>query len=167
MSPLRALLAGAVSAATSFALVSASGCGTDAQGVEDCRRIEQARCAAAEPCGIIRDVEACDRFYRDQCLHGLSATPPGQPVIDDCVEVIRAAGECAESGPDTALADCSPAVTPANDELATACDVVLAPEYSPECAFLLAAPPSEEPDEPSDGGSGGQSAEPGGSGGGG
>jgi hypothetical protein len=123
-----------LSAVCAFTLVSAAGCGTDAQGVDDCREIEQARCAAAKNCGIVSDVASCQRFYRDQCLHGLPVPPPGSVKLKECTDVIRAAGACAQSsGVDTTLSDCGIAST---TELKTACDLVRQPEKSLECLFL-------------------------------
>ena len=92
------------SAICAFTLVNAAGCGTDAKGIDDCRDIEQARCAAAKSCGI-EDVAACQRFYRDQCLHGLSISAPSSSVLKACLATIRSAGACAAStaGVDTPL----------------------------------------------------------------
>jgi len=126
-----------LSAVCAFTLVSAAGCGTDAQGVDDCREIEQTRCAAAKNCGIVSDVEACQRYYRDQCLHGLPVPPPGSVKLKACVDVIRAAGVCAQaSGVDTKLSECDPSLSDSAPELETACDLVKEPEKSRECLFL-------------------------------
>ena len=107
------------SAVCAFTLVSATGCGTDAQGIDDCRQIEQARCAAAKNCGIISDIPACQRFYRDQCLHGLPVAPPGSVKLQACVTTIQAAGMCATQGVDTV------------------CNLVKEPEKASECSFLM------------------------------
>ena len=56
MSVLSVTCCSLLSAVCAFTLVSATGCGTDAQGVDDCREIEQARCEAAKSCGLISDV---------------------------------------------------------------------------------------------------------------
>ncbi|HXK20127.1 MAG TPA: hypothetical protein VNG33_20085 [Polyangiaceae bacterium] len=130
-----------LSAATTFSLVTASGCGTDAVGVDDCREIEQARCEADQPCGVIEDVDACKRYYRDHCLHGLATKPPAGASVSTCVKVIEAAGRCAKADPATKLVNCDPAVTAPHPGLSRACDVVTHPELADECVFLLNTPP--------------------------
>ena len=152
MSYSRALAAALLAAATSFSLVTASGCGTAAVGIDDCRDIELARCRAAASCGIISDVDACERYYRDHCLHGLPVKPPAGDSVPSCVEVIKAAGRCAEADPNIALADCDPAVAKPRSGFTLACDVVSHPERTPECAFLSDLP--EEPDPGSAGAAG-------------
>src|SRR3954469_404725 len=108
MSVLSTVCCALLSAVTAFAIVTAAGCGTDAKGVDDCRDIEQARCAAAKSCGIVDDVAECQNFYRDQCLHGLAVAPPGAAAIKNCVGTIRAAGDCAAlKGPDSNVSDCA------------------------------------------------------------
>ena len=126
------------SAVCAFSLVSATGCGTDAHGVDDCRDIEEARCAAAKNCGIISDVPACQRFYRDQCLHGLAVASPGSVKVKECVATIRASGECALQGTDALLSDC-PIVTTDAPGVQKACELVKEPERAAECAFLAPA----------------------------
>lgn len=135
------------------ALLVAPGCGTDARGIDDCRNIEQARCAAAANCGgpngsgtVVVDVDSCQRFYRDQCLHGTTTASPGAPAVDECVRAIQAAGECA--GADAA---CVAPLTPES-----ACTKILRPELLAECRFLT-------PEEPT--GEGGASGSPDGTGG--
>ena len=156
----RSLSAMLLSAAMSFSLVTAS-CGTNAVGVDACRDIEQARCRADLPCGVVTDVKACERYYRDHCLHGLAAKPPGGGAVGACVAVIEAAGRCAEADPQTALGDCEEAVTDPKRGLKTACDVVAHPELATECIFLLDTPPPEGEggasgdDEPAAGGQSG------------
>jgi hypothetical protein len=147
MSLARDLTAGALSAAGSFLILQASGCGTDAVGVDECRDIEQARCEAGQHCEIFDevhdDVDACRRFYRDQCLHGLTVVSPtpGRTAVDTCVKAIRSAGQCAvDKG--TLLSSCDPADVPRpvpGQVLRTACDVVLYPEKTLECEFLAPA----------------------------
>jgi hypothetical protein len=106
MAPLRFVLATAL-----FAI----GCGTDAQGTEACRRIEQARCQRARvlcpELGIHDDpsLTECLGAARDRCLHGLPVSDPGSTLVDRCV---------------------------ASVSQTQTCDVVLSPEKSPECAFL-------------------------------
>jgi hypothetical protein len=124
------------SAVFAFTLVSAAGCGTDAVGVDQCRDIEDARCSAAFNCGTITDVDACKRFYRDQCLHGLAVASPGTRAVSACVATINAAGVCAMGDPDATLKDCG-AVTVSAPGAKKACDIVSSPELAAECAFLV------------------------------
>lgn len=141
MSYFRSLSATALSAAATFSLVTAS-CATDAVGVDDCRDIEQARCRASASCvdskggPLIDDVPACERYYRDHCLHGLAAKPPGGASVSACVQVIEAAGRCAKGDPTIALGECTETVTESRGGLTHACDVVVHPELAAECAFL-------------------------------
>ena len=138
----RSLLVGVLSATGSFALVSSPGCGTDAHGIEDCREIEQARCAAAVPCGIVTDQPRCEIYYRDHRLHGLPGTQPQQASIDLCVVAIHALGACAKQGGAHAdIASCDPAI-PTHDA-STVCEVIQFPERAYACSFLSATPPPE------------------------
>jgi hypothetical protein len=140
MSHLRALSAMLVSAATTFSLVTASGCGTGAVGISDCRDIQRARCRAGVACGMIADEQACERYYRDFCLHGLAAKPPADASVAACVEVIDAAGRCAATDPEIQLSDCNESVKATGADLRFACDVVKHPERSVECSFLTDVP---------------------------
>jgi len=101
--------------------LAAAGCGTDPQGVDACREVEQARCRRAPSCpemGIPSDqVQACIEFVRDQCLHGLAVPDPGTPIVEKCARAI--------------------------EDPATSCALVAAPENIPDCAFLLASPPAD------------------------
>jgi hypothetical protein len=123
------------------ALLTAPGCGTDAHGVEDCRSIEAARCAAASHCSnargvpLVSDVKSCQLFYRDQCLHGTTTSPPGAGAVDDCVDAIRAAGDCAGADSDTQASLCTAHQTPDS-----ACDLILKPELLEDCRFLSPNP---------------------------
>ncbi len=155
MSVLSVTCCALLSAVCAFTLVSAAGCGTDAKGVDDCRDIEQARCDAAQHCGLVSDVAECQRFYRDQCLHGLQVASPGSVKVKACVATIRAAGTCAATaeGSDVELASCDPAIDAPG--ATTACDVVKEPEKASDCSFLLPA---------SDGGSTGGTGGTGGAG---
>lgn len=110
------------------------GCGTDAAGVEACRSIESARCRAAVACGIVDDAAACERFYRDHCLHGLRGDTPSDREVARCVQTIETAGECAASGDDAG--DC-----------AGSCDIVDAPERAIACVFLDPDSEAAEEDE--------------------
>ena len=123
------------SALCAFTLVSAGGCGTDAKGVDDCRDIEQARCAAAKNCGTVSDVDECQRFYRDQCLHGLAVSLPTSTQLKACVKTIDAAGSCALGDAGISLSDCKDATASAPGAK-TACNLVENPELASECSFL-------------------------------
>jgi hypothetical protein len=152
MSDIRSLSAALLSGVTTFCLVTGAGCGTKAVGVEECRDIERERCRAGASCGIVEDVAACERYYRDHCLHGFATKPPSSAVVDACVQVIVAAGRCAAEGADTALAECPETVSQDYGAVKTACDVVAHPELTAECAFLTDTPPDD-----GSGGQGGQS----------
>jgi hypothetical protein len=101
-------------------LACAGACGTDAVGVDTCRRIESERCMRAPGCGFSlqppyhtsgTDVAACVRFYDEACLHGLAGVgDPGRVEADQCVAAIGDGG----------------------------CSVVLHPESDPACAWLNA-----------------------------
>ena len=119
------------SAVCAFTLVSASGCGTDAKGIDDCREIEQARCAAAKNCGTVANVDECQRFYRDQCLHGLAVSLPTSTQLKQCVHTIDQAGLCAMGDPAVELRDC-PEVTASAPGATKACDLVASPELASE-----------------------------------
>src|SRR6188768_427056 len=138
MSVLSVTCCSLFSAVCAFTLVSATGCGTDAQGINECREIERARCTAAKECGIVSDVDDCQRFYRDHCLHGLPVSPPGSVKVQECVSTIRAAGQCVQqSGSvDTLLRDCDPPVTQGARGVFTACNLIKQPEKAVECSFL-------------------------------
>lgn len=109
-------------------LVALVACGTNPVGVDACVKIEHARCESAPACGIELDrplhsgskpenaVAACERFYDDQCLHGLVVTTePSPQAVDACVNAIN-------------TSDCS---------------VVSKPELHPACSFLV--PPTAAP----------------------
>jgi hypothetical protein len=122
----------ALASATVFLIA----CGTDATGIEACRQIEEARCRKAPGCGVDmnvpphrdspkQDVEACVRYYRDACLHGMAVADPGHPQTQSCVDAI----------------------------LAGDCPTVLNPETHPACAFLIppnTPPPDAAADAPPD-----------------
>lgn len=91
-----------------LALSGPLGCNTGAVAVAECREIERARCEALEPCGAIDDVEACRRFVRDSCLHGIAGPkPPTASEQRACVTMITASGSCAEDSPTTTPEDCN------------------------------------------------------------
>lgn len=118
-----------------------SSCGTDAVGVEACREIEGARCRAAAQCGLIEDVENCQRFYQDHCLHGVRLEQSPRSVdVRQCVEAIDAAGRCADrEGPRTAPAECGSNLL-TESSARRVCDIVEEPERAPDCAFLHPEP---------------------------
>jgi hypothetical protein len=144
---LSTLTLAATAALGAFPLV--SGCGTSAQGVEDCRSIEQARCTAAAACGLVEDAAECQRFYRDHCLHGLPVAPPSRTEVEKCVAAIDMLDQCvrAGAGADTELAGC-PVETSGGT---LACEVIRAPELIHVCSFLTGKPTA-----PPDGGQGGE-----------
>jgi len=100
-------------------------CGTDASGIDACRKIETARCQAAPACKlslaspphVADDIDGCIDFYRDACLHGLEVADPGGPAVDACVAAIAAA-----PGP------------PPNS-----CFTVAHPETNAACSWLVSA----------------------------
>jgi hypothetical protein len=136
MSVLSVSCCSLLSAICAFTLVSASGCGTDAKGVDDCRDIEEARCVAAKSCALLSDVDGCKRFYRDQCLHGLAVSSPGSNQVKSCVAAIQNAGTCASQaeGSDAPLDQCNPPIN--TSSATTACEIVKEPELATDCAFL-------------------------------
>jgi hypothetical protein len=85
-------------------------------------------------------VEACVRFYRDQCLHGLVVPDPGAPTVDKCVQTIEQAGTCAAAkGEMAATSSCMPPPS-LSTSAATACQLIGLPESAAECAFLTPVP---------------------------
>jgi hypothetical protein len=145
---LRAARAGSWLAACAVAHAAESGCEPRATGVDDCRELEHARCDAAAQCGDITDVDACKRFYRDHCAHGLPLEEePAGSDVEACRLAIVAAGECAEEqGSTIEAASCAdPDLSAGSDpRVSLACDVVHHPELVPACAFLT--PDEGEPD---------------------
>jgi hypothetical protein len=136
---VRTFTVAAASALAGFGLVSSPGCGTDAKGIEDCREIERARCSAAAACGIVTDVESCQRFYRDHCLHGMVTLAPSPNAIEECVATLTSAGSCASASSAGKLAplsecDAAPGV------LDAARDVMYACQLAERCSFLSPAP---------------------------
>jgi hypothetical protein len=123
----------------------APACGTDAIGVDACRRIEESRCKRGPGCGLDMslpvhtddDVTACIRHYREACLHGLERTENPSPTdVQQCVKAIDETTDCA---------------------------VVRAPQNAPACAWLVPAPtpqpeaaaPEVDAGAPADAGDGG------------
>ena len=139
MSRVRWLTASLVCGAYGL-LAAAPGCGSDAVGVGECREIERARCEVGSACGLVSDLDACRRFYRDHCLHGLSLEEsPSKQRLDRCTNLILALAACVKNlGADASYAECGLQV-PAT--LEKACGVVESPEQTEACAFLV-------PDQP-------------------
>jgi hypothetical protein len=124
----------AVAAATGAVIVVA--CSSGAVDVSACQSIETARCQVAPACPAnftlttspLPDgnaVDACIRFYKDQCLHGLVTTVvPSSVAVGNCVSAILSAG---------------PAATRARaegDDAAVPCGFIAEPQNYPVCTFL-------------------------------
>lgn len=127
-------LLGWLAALSLVGAVAGPGCGTEPVAAEGCRKIEFVRCELAPRCPNLKvtDVDACKRFYRDQCLHGLAIpSDPGAPEIDRCVAALRIAGECTstENG-------CAATTIPVK----SGCEILERPELAKDCVFLI--PPS-------------------------
>lgn len=155
---LASLIACLVATGLSFTLLS-TGCSSDAVGVDACRAIEEVRCEAAAACGLegAEDVEACQRFYKSHCLHGLATeTEPRSSSVKACQRTIQAAGNCAKNGQNS-LGDCAAlSEVRLSNSILTVCDIVLQPDQTSSCSFLYA---EEEPNQ-SSGGSGGSMSSP-------
>lgn len=139
------------------------GCGTDAAGVDACRQIENARCAATAKCPSLGiDPEKCTSFYRDECLHGIenASHTPADSEIKACVDAINAAAACAATA--KTIVDCPGAPLGTNapvcidgrsNQSLTPCEVI------GQCAHVLAACAwvngAAAPDAGSDGSGGG------------
>jgi hypothetical protein len=126
----------------------ASGCSTDAVGIEACREIETARCEATQACGATEaEATYCIAIYRDQCLHGIqNDAGPATSDTTKCVEAVRAVATCARAGA-ASMADCpaEPLVAGVDPVSLTPCVVITRrPEQLADCAFV--APPPEDPD---------------------
>jgi uncharacterized membrane protein YgcG len=161
--------------ATAAALVGLAGlvptaCGTDAVGIDACRRIERFRCKAAPYCPAFDtwtadDVTACEELYRDQCLHGVAAEEaPSDSQVDACITAINEAAACQERGV-ASMGACPAAPLVAGIDAAGTppCEVITDhPERLLGCSFLYEAPDTSTSSTSGGGGSGG-----GGSGGGG
>lgn len=117
----------AVAIATLCGLTALVGaCTTGALAIEQCREIENARCEASVPCGIVDEdkVEECKRTYRDHCLHGIAG--PEEPTAGQqqaCLAMIDEAGEAARDS--------------TGDEYEQACEIISEPWDRRPCAFLL------------------------------
>lgn len=126
--------------------VLAVACGSEPVGVEECRRIESARCTASTACADVTEAEAtyCVSFYRDQCLHGFvnKAADYSDATITACVSAIQAVEACARTGVMN-MAGCSSATLVAGVDPATTllCTIIKrTPEVLTACAFLTPNP---------------------------
>jgi len=91
-----------VALAVALSPLAASGCGTSAIGVNDCKQVEEARCNAAAKCSAIQltppystsgsSVDACIRFYDTACLHGLAGIVPSASQLQACLSLIKTGG---------------------------------------------------------------------------
>ena len=110
-------------------------------------------------------MEACQRYYRDHCLHGLAegVDTPTSDQVDACVRTIEKAGQCAKGDRAATLDECESQVTTDARGADLACQIVLLPEWAVECSFL--GPRGDLPNRPGDGGSGGTGPSGGGQGG--
>lgn len=118
-------------------VISSASCGTQASGIEECRQIENARCQSAAQCGLIDDVAACERYVRDQCLHGIpDDLGPSNSEVTACVEAIEDVGSCAKRLGDKAdPSNCSQ--DSVNSATASrVCQLVERPERLEDCRFL-------------------------------
>jgi len=124
----RSWLAFAAAAATTVVLA-LPGCSTDANNVTACRQLEDARCTRAQKCGIdlmyplhngtsaADDIEACQLFYYDACLHGLvTSVVVTAPEMDRCLRaIVGGEGGAGEAN----------------------CNAVINPQTIPACAWLI------------------------------
>lgn len=127
----------------------AHGCGTDAVGVDACRRIETTRCEQAPVCTGDPDtfairtedqVRNCVTLYNDACLHGIENTKDGEPEdgdVDRCVEAIKATANCKKNGVAT-IAECAEVVYVGPNSAETPCQVMHSPEDLEACRFIMA-----------------------------
>ncbi|MGC4070033.1 MAG: hypothetical protein QM784_36335 [Polyangiaceae bacterium] len=101
------------------------------------------------------DVDACKRFYRDHCLHGLDVSDaPNKPQVTSCVESIQRLGRCAKDhGADSLVSGCG-SLSSSDLDVTTVCGALYHPQVVKNCSFLV----------DTDGGSGGNGGD-GGSGG--
>jgi hypothetical protein len=136
------------------------GCGTNAVGVEACRKIESARCEAAAPCGFLSEtgggVDECKRFARDNCLHGTSLPgEPGDVAVKECENALKLAGKCAAAhDPEYAPSRCNMTVF-GKSSAKEICEIVSEPERTPQCSFLVPDAVQEVELDDNDAGDGG------------
>ena len=167
----RILVAAAVAALpASIALLS---CGTDAVGVDACRKIETARCDVAPACTPGFDVNRCNLFYRDECLNGIAdTTPDADPsaAAPACVQAIDQVAACIDSGAPGCLAGLVVAdagCSTWDTKQSLGCNLILnCPQNLAACYFLAPASSSDAgtvadaATPPSDAGDGGDAASP-------
>lgn len=123
-------------------------CGTDAEGVSQCRTIEAARCRAGAACGQVADVDACLRFTRDHCLHGTATGTPNPGDVHDCVEVLERAGSCATDSNEMRASACPITLVAGLPTATNVCDVIDQPEQAKDCSFLMPIEVEEEEPTP-------------------
>ena len=101
------------------------GCKTGAIGVEACRKVEYARCEAANSCGLVGSLSECVRFAHDNCLHGFGAdTDPRASDVDLCVAALQAAHACVADQGNVTPARCDNELLSEN-QAAKVCDFVI------------------------------------------
>jgi hypothetical protein len=122
-----------------------AGCGTDAEGVSQCRSIEAARCRAAAACGLVEDLDLCLRYTRDHCLHGTATGTPSPGDVNDCVGALEELGGCAADTNSMDAIDCI-RLAPGAPTDVKVCEVIEQPEQARDCSFLM--PIEEDDDEP-------------------
>lgn len=122
-------------------------CGTKAVGVDACEEIETARCEAAVSCGDVDDSDACARFARDNCLHGVALdNDPSSVAVERCVGALNAAAQCArKNGDDSTVGECDGLDARSSDDV---CDVIREPERATRCAFLSPEQSFDDDDSP-------------------
>jgi hypothetical protein len=118
-----------------------AGCGTDAVGVDACRQIEATRCAAAQACGYTQDqTDACNIFYKDQCLVGIEndAWVVDDATVKACVDAVNATKDCAAAGV-ASMAGCAGAALVASaDPAIPPCDIIKGnAELLAACSFVV------------------------------
>ncbi len=166
----RLLLVAAVAALP--AAIALASCGTDAEGIDACRQIEETRCDLAPTCSPGFDVQSCILFYRDECLVGLQNNTIGEPdeatVIQPCITALDEVAACASGAgsvdggdggcPGLGILVEMDASCPAPDggtiEI-TPCNVLLnCPQVLYACAFVAGVPSADA----GDGGDGGDAS---------
>jgi len=166
--PVRLLGALGLALAAGALATGGPSCGTDAVGVDACRRIEAKRCEVAPTCSAdYKDVDACNDYFRDQCLHGIENADrsPSDSDVKGCVDAIAKAAECAKSGAKT-LVECAghPDLVQSAPPTLTPCEAITkSPDLMAACAFLAkpvvdAGVLTDAPSEASDGAGGGGGA---------
>ncbi|WP_437737924.1 hypothetical protein [Sorangium sp. So ce1335] len=134
-------------------ILTTQSCGSDAVGVDACRRIETARCEAAAVCpewvgtaSADERVNTCTEFYWDQCLHGLqvgggggdqAAAEPTGAEVQACIDAVDATRECARNNV-ASIAACSVELASGADGALSPCAVITAKVQTlAACASLV------------------------------